>query len=107
MAERKYRTYPDEFKLEVLEMLKTSGKSAAQIERELGITPGLVVKWRDRYQAKQTGVQEPKLEPSEYEAAKREIKRLRRQLAEVEEEREILKKALNIFSRTDKPGTPS
>ena len=47
MAKKKYRTYPDEFKLEVLELLETSGKSARQIERELGITPGLVVKWRD------------------------------------------------------------
>jgi hypothetical protein len=33
------------------------------------------------------------------EAAKREIKRLQRRLAEVEEEREILKKTINIFSR--------
>lgn len=105
MTERKYRTYPEEFKLEVLELLKTSGKSAAAIERELGITPGLVVKWRDRYQAKQIGPQEVKLEPSDLEAARREITRLRRQLADVEEEREILKKVLNIFSRTDKPGT--
>lgn len=107
MAERKYRTYPDEFKLEVLELLETSGKSARQIERELGITPGLVVKWRNRYQAIQKGVQEVVLEPSDLEAAKREIKRLKRQLANVEEEREILKKALNIFSQTDKPGTGS
>ena len=51
MTKRKYRTYPDEFKLEVLELLKTSGKSSAEIERELGITPGLVVKWRNKYQA--------------------------------------------------------
>lgn len=107
MAKKKYRTYPDEFKLEVLELLKTSGKSAGQIERELGITPGLVNKWRDRYQAKQKGVQEVVLEPSDLEAAKREIKRLEKQLAETEMEREILKKALNIFSRTDKPGTNS
>jgi transposase-like protein len=33
------------------------------------------------------------------EAAKAEIRRLQRELANVEEEREILKKALNIFSR--------
>jgi transposase-like protein len=46
MDGRKYRTYPKEFKLEALEMLKRSGKSAGQIERELGITPGLLVKWR-------------------------------------------------------------
>jgi transposase-like protein len=40
-----------------------------------------------------------KLEPSDMEAAKAEIRRLERELAEVKEEREILKKAVNIFSR--------
>jgi len=39
------------------------------------------------------------LELSDMEAARREIKRLQRRLAEVEEEREILKKTINIFSR--------
>jgi len=33
------------------------------------------------------------------EAAKAEIRRLQRELANMEEERDILKKALNIFSR--------
>jgi transposase len=99
MSARKYRTYTEEFKLEVLELLKSSGKSAGRIERELGITPGLLVKWKARYQAIQNGVQDLSLEPSDLEAAKREIKRLRRKLSEVEEEREILKKAVNIFSR--------
>jgi transposase len=99
MDGRKYRTYPKEFKLEALEMLRRSGKSAGQIERELGITPGLLVKWRARYQVLQQGKQEVQLGPSDLEGAKAEIRRLRRELATVEEEREILKKALNIFSR--------
>ena len=99
MDGRKYRTYPKEFKLEALEMLKRSGKSAGQIERELGITPGLLVKWRARYQVLQQGKQEVQLGLSDLEGAKAEIRRLRRELAVVEEEREILKKALNIFSR--------
>jgi transposase len=99
MDGRKYRTYPKEFKLEALEMLKRSGKSAGQIERELGITPGLLVKWRARYQVLQQGKQEVQLGASDLEGAKAEIRRLRRELAVVEEEREILKKALNIFSR--------
>ena len=33
---KKYRTYTKEFKLEALELLATSDKSAAQIERDLG-----------------------------------------------------------------------
>jgi transposase len=99
MNERKYREYPQEFKLEALELLNHSGKSAGEIERELGITPGLLVKWRVRYQILQNGEQEAKLGPSDLEGAKAEIRRLQRKLAEVEEEKEILKKAVNIFSR--------
>lgn len=99
MEERKYRTYPEEFKLEALEMLRSTGKSAGQIERELGITPGLLGKWRDRYQILQNGDQATRIVPSDLEEAKAEIRRLQRELSAVEEEREILKKALNIFSR--------
>jgi transposase len=99
MEDRKYRSYPEEFKLEALEMLRNSGKSAGQIERELGITPGLLGKWRARYQIIQNGAQGTKIVPSDLEAAKAEIRRLERELSAVEEEREILKKALNIFSR--------
>lgn len=101
MDEKKpqYRKYTEEFKLEALELLKSSGKSARQIERELGITPGLLVKWRDRYQVIAKDADQTHLALSDMEAAKREIKRLQRRLAEVEEEREILKKTINIFSR--------
>lgn len=101
MDEKKpyYRKYTEEFKLEALELLKNSGKTARQIERDLGITPGLLVKWRDRYQVIAQEAEQAHLELSDMEAAKREIKRLRRRLAEVEEEREILKKTINIFSR--------
>ena len=99
MNERKYRSYPEAFKLEALVLLQKGEKSAGQIERELGITPGMLVKWRARYQAVEKGLQEVHLEPSDLEAAKAEIKRLQRELAEVAEERDILKKAVNIFSR--------
>ena len=95
----RYRKYTEEFKLEALQLLKSSGKTARQIERELGITPGLLVKWRDRYQVLAKDEDPARLEVSDMEAARREIKRLRRRLAEVEEEREILKKTVNIFSR--------
>ena len=99
MDEKKHRAYTKEFKLEALALLKSSGKSAAQIERDLGMTAGMLTKWRDRYQVGSSAEIEASLEPSDLEAAKREIKRLQRQLAYVEEEREILKKTIHIFSR--------
>jgi len=99
MRDKKYRIYTDEFKQEALELLKSSGKSARQIEQDLGITDGMLLKWRDRYQVVSKENQESKLVPSDLEAAKREIQRLQRELTEVAEEREILKKVVNIFSR--------
>jgi hypothetical protein len=41
MNDRQYWAYPEEFKLEALELLKRGDKSADQIEWELGITPGM------------------------------------------------------------------
>jgi transposase len=99
MNDRNYRKYSQEFKLEALELLQRGDKSAGQIERELGITPGLLVKWKARYQIITKEGQVPEIGPSDMEAAKSEIRRLQRELANVEEERDILKKALYIFSR--------
>lgn len=99
MDEKKYREYTREFKIEALELLKRGDKNASQIERELGITPGLLVKWRARYQILEREGEAVQIGPSDMEAAKAEIRRLQRELANVEEEREILKKVLTIFSR--------
>jgi transposase len=99
MSNKGYRTYPEEFKREALELLKNSGKNARQIERELGITQGMLLKWRDKYQVVTNEREAPRLEPSELEAAKKEIQRLQRELREMAEEREILKKVVSIFSK--------
>lgn len=98
---KKYRTYSKEFKLEALELLESSDKSATQLERDLGITKGLLVKWQDRYQVKKDNG-EVKLEASDLEAAQAENRRLRRQLAIAEQERDILKKAVSIFSKMER-----
>jgi transposase len=107
MDRKKYRKYTEEFKLEALALLDRQEKSAGQLERELGITPGLLLKWHARYQAVNHGNGSVHLEPSDLETAKAEIRRLQRQLAEAEEERDILKKAVNIFSRNLRGGMNS
>ena len=95
----RYRKYTEAFKLEALELLKSSGKNSRQIERELGITAGMLLKWRDRYQINFKDKEQVHLEPGDLEAARAEIRRLQHELAEVQEERDILKKVVNIFSR--------
>jgi transposase len=100
MAKKK-RIYTEEFKREALELLQSSDQSTAQVERDLGITPGLLTKWRGRYEVKQANG-ETTLTPSDLAAAQAEIKQLRRQLAVAEQERDILKKAVSIFSKMER-----
>ncbi len=97
---KKNRSYTKEFKREALELLRSSGSSAAQIERDLGITSGWLLKWRDRYQVK-AGPGEAELASSDLAAAQAEIRHLKRQLTIAEQERDILKKAVSIFSKLE------
>jgi transposase len=90
--------YTREFKIEALQLLARGGKSAAELERELGITKGMLLKWRDRYRVDE---QRQSLEPSDLEAARAEVRRLRRELEVTAQERDILKKAVAIFSHKD------
>ena len=48
---RSRRTYTRAFKLEAVRQWQTSGKSAAEIERELGIGAGNLSRWKTRLQA--------------------------------------------------------
>jgi transposase-like protein len=43
--EKQRRTYPEELKRNALELVRTSGKSAAAVARDLGIDPGLLNRW--------------------------------------------------------------
>ena len=104
MDTRKYRTYSKEFKLEALGLLESSGKSVAQLERELGITTGLLPKWKQRYGVNKI---EQSLEPSDLAAAQAELRRVKRELTIVSQERDILKKAIAIFSKEPSNGTGS
>ena len=89
-----YKKYSDEFKRDVLGMVAEGSRSIAQLERELDITSGLIYKWQQRYRVKDEALQ-----PSEERAEQAEVRRLRRELEIVQQERDILKKAIQVFSR--------
>jgi len=93
MANKPRRQYTEEFKRETVEMVKNSSKSQAQIARELGVSSHNISRWWLEYgQADQ---------PSDAETISRESYRvMQAELSRVKEERDILKKALNIFSRS-------
>src|ERR1043166_2260618 len=90
------RSYSSEFKSEAVDLAKRSEKSISQIERELGITPGLLNKWKRRAgQGSESHSNRGKSE-SELEA---ENRRLRRELEVVTDERDILKKTIAILAQ--------
>ena len=96
MSKRRYRMYSDEFKRNALELAETSDKSDAQIERDLGMSSGLLSQWRKRYKVSE---ESNGLELNEVEQLKAELKRLKRENAVLTQERDILKKAVTIFSK--------
>lgn len=90
------RKFSAEFKQEAVRSLKTSGKSAAVIARELGIPRNRIYKWAADVDAAGTkafaGSGRPKLSQDEFSVLQRENARLR-------EENELLKKAAAYFAR--------
>lgn len=90
------RKYDQQFKLEALRLQETSGKSASQIETELGITSGLLLKWRTRYRSQGAGSFVGSGQQTEAEA---ELRRLKREVDILRQERDILKKAMQVFAR--------
>jgi transposase len=90
------RTYPREFKLEAVALAKSSGKSISEIERELGITPGLLAKRKQRLKADGAQAFPGKGRLKEAEEL---IQRKQRENEQLRQEREVLKKVLTIFSK--------
>ena len=88
--------YSREFKLEAITLSNQPGVSIAQVERDLGLPQGRLYQWRSRYGAKGAEAFPGKgnLTP---EAAR--VRELERELTIVQQERDILKKALAIFSQ--------
>ena len=99
MMKKTRRQYTREFKLEALRLLETSGKSAAQIERDLGIGSGNLYRWKHKLAEKGEyafpghGCPDPEQE---------HIRQLERKVEILRQERDILKKAVAIFSHPSK-----
>jgi transposase len=89
------RFYSREFKLEAVRLSETSGKSMAQLARELGLADGVLYRWRRQLREQPEVAFPGKGHQSELEE---ENRRLRRELERVQQERDILKKAIAIFS---------
>jgi transposase-like protein len=93
------RVYDKEFKLNAVKLYLNKGLSYKQISDELGVPSSTLAGWVEDYREDGAEAFPGKgyLKPVDAEMA-----RLRKELAITKEERDILKKALDIFSTIHK-----
>jgi transposase len=91
---RPRRFFPPEDKAEVVELIRSTGKTVGQVAKELGLTETAVREWVKRADL-DAGRRTDGLTTAERE----ELRRLRREVRDLREEREILRKAAIFFAR--------
>ena len=96
----KKRIFDRDFKMSAVKMVTEGGHKAAEVARSLGIGQNQLYLWKKKY-----GDQGDKAFPGKGHLT--ELTALRRQLREVEMERDILKKAVGIFSKPTENGMGS
>jgi len=92
------RKFSREFKVEAVRMVTVGGHEVGEVSRDLGIRPDMLRKWMRQVEEDGQGAFPGTGHQRSRGAEDEELRRLRRKLRDVEEERDILKKALAIFS---------
>lgn len=92
------RQYDKQFKLDAVELVMRSKKPMTEIADDLGIKVDLLYRWKYQHAANKTAAFPGTGNLKDSDAD--QIRKLERELRAVTEEREILKKALAVFSRT-------
>lgn len=90
------KNYSLEFKIRAVSLSEERG-SVTQVAQELGVCKESIVNWRKLYRENKLNLD--KKPPSD--PIREELLRLRRELEDIRLERDILKKAVGIFSKND------
>lgn len=100
------RKYDPIFKKDAVQRVLRTGKSCSEVAQELGIRPDLVSRWQREYFAKedQKVSSTDEMKPSDIA---RELREARQEIEDLQEQRDILKKALRIFSQVPPNGGKS
>jgi len=101
MARKKTKSYPESFRKEAVRLADKPDRSAADVARELGIHPGQIYNWRTQFNKLSKG-QFTIADGTNYsKAEKEEIRKLKKEIARLKEERDFLKKATAYFAKND------
>lgn len=88
--------YPEEFRREAVQLALSSDDSRASVARRLGVNETTLRNWVADHLAEEARQADPlAVTPSEFE----ELRRLRREVAELRTERDILRKAAAYFAQ--------
>ena len=88
------KSYTAEFKQEAVRLVAQGGVTAAQAARDLGLNYNMLARWKRESQAKGEQAFPGKGRPEDVE-----LDRLRRENEVLRQERDVLKKAVGIFSQ--------
>ena len=89
---RSYKQYTKEFKDEAVALVLEQGYSVPEAAKSLGITTGLLYKWKEHHEQQVEG-------KALAEDEREELRRLRKENKELRMEKEILKKASAFFAK--------
>lgn len=93
---RKRKKHPEEFKREAVRLLEGRGeRTIADVAASLGVAENLLHAWRKKYGNAAAQVRRER----GGETPEEELKRLRRENAQLRQEREVLKKSVAVFAR--------
>lgn len=90
---RSRRKFSQEFKLEALARAREDGRTLAQVARELELRPDLLRRWKAELEPEVSDARGGALAPAE------ELRRLRREVIRLKQERDFLKKATAFFAQ--------
>ena len=92
--------YPEEFRRDAVELVRSSGRTIREVGRELGVNHETLRNWVNAAkQAEQAGSGSPERGEQVSNDEREELRRLRKKVAELELEKEILRKAAQYFAK--------
>lgn len=99
MAEKR-RQFTREFKLEAVRMVSSGERKVAELARDLGVRPDILKGWIRQAEGR-AGLKQDDMFPGNGKLTSKdaEIRALRRELEEVRQERDFLKKAATYFAK--------
>lgn len=101
MSGQERRKYDSDFKRNAVRLAEEPGRTVAGVAENLGIAADLLYRWR-REQRKKEGYAFPGHGREALTLQEQKIRELEKKLRDTEMERDILKKAMAIFSRAPK-----